>query len=148
MKFLAIDYGEKRSGLAVSDAGGLCAFPLRVLAMRGKERFFAELLALAEEYGIHAFVMGLPLRGNGEESDSSGRARKAAAALARRSPLPVFLMPEALSSHEAEARLRDAGLHGHKLKEVLDSAAAAVILESFLALPDERRLRVEARPLP
>jgi putative Holliday junction resolvase len=140
MKYLCLDYGEKRTGVAVSDSGGRAAFPRATIMMRGKEAFFAELLALAEAEGVEAFVMGLPLRENGEESEMTRRARNAAARLARRSPLPVFLMPENLSSREAEARLREAGLAGKKLKERLDRAAAAAILESFLNLPEEKRL--------
>ena len=77
--------------------------------MRGKDAFFAELLALAESEGIRAFVVGLPLRSNGEDSETTRQARNMAARLARRTDLPVYLMPELLSSHEAESRLRQAG---------------------------------------
>ena len=63
-----------------------------------------------------------------------------AARLARRTSLPVYLMPELLSSHEAEERLRLAGKSGKALRDVLDQAAAVAILESFLALPEERRV--------
>ena len=139
MKFLAIDYGQKRTGLAVSDPEGRMAFPRATLAMRGKDVFFAELLGLAENEGIQAFVVGLPLRSNGEDSETTRQARNMAARLARRTDLPVYLMPELLSSHEAESRLRQAGKSGKALLDVLDQAAAVAILESFLALPDERR---------
>lgn len=139
MKYLAIDYGQKRSGLAVSDAGGGMAFPRPAMQMRGKDAYFAELLALAEHEGVHAFVVGLPLRNTGEDSESTRQARNMAARLRRRTPLPVYLMNEYLSSHEAEARLRETGAGGKKLKNKLDSASAVGILESFLALPEERR---------
>ena len=138
MKYLGIDYGLRRTGIAVSDEGGQMAFPRPALHMRGKDIFFAELLALAEREGIQAFVVGLPLRETGEDSESTRQARNMAARLKRRSPLPVYLMNEYLSSHEAENRLREAGAAGEKLKKKLDSAAAVGILESFLALPAER----------
>lgn len=140
MKHMALDYGEKRTGIAVSDSGGTTAFPYATIIMRGKDVFFAELLKLAEEERVEVFVLGLPLRENGEESEMTRRARNTAARLKRRSCLPVYLMPENLSSHEAEQRLREAGCKDGKLKEKLDQMAAAVILESFLRLPEEKRL--------
>lgn len=139
MKYLAIDYGLKRTGLAVSDAGESFAFPRPAILMRGKEAFFSDLLALAEADHIQAFVVGLPLRGNGEDSETTRMVRNMAARLTRRTTLPVYFMPEILSSHDAEARLRESGKHGAKLRQSLDSAAAAAILESFLALPPHRR---------
>lgn len=142
MKYLAIDYGLKRTGIAVSDQSGRMAFPRTVISMRGKDAFFAELLALAEEEKAEAFVVGLPLRGDGTDSETTRMVRNMAARLARRTPLPVYLMPEGLSSWDAEERLREAGKNGKKRTATLDQAAAAAILESFLALPDARRVRV------
>lgn len=140
MKFLAIDYGRKRTGLAVSDPRGLMAFPRATILMRGKDAFFAELFALAGSESVQAFVIGLPLRSNGEDSETTRQVRNAAARLKRRTTLPVYFMPENFSSHDAECRLREAGKSGKSIKEGLDRAAAAAILESFLALPEERRI--------
>lgn len=140
MRFICLDYGEKRTGIAVSDPGGRAAFPRTTILMRGKDAFFAELLTLAEAEGAQAFVIGLPLRENGEDSEMTRRVRNVAARLKRRVALPVYFMPEGLSSQAAEARLREAGLSGKKLKDRLDQAAAAAILESFLNLPEDRRL--------
>lgn len=140
MKYLALDYGEKRVGLALSDPEGRMVFPRAAIAMRGREAFFAELLALAEAEEVQAFVVGLPLRAGGQDSETTRRARNLAARLKRRSALRVYLMPEELSSCEAEERLRATGLRGAKLKARLDQTAAAAILESFLNLPEERRM--------
>ena len=142
MKFLCIDYGQKRTGLAVCDPGERMAFPREMLLMRGKDRFFNELLAVAEREQAEAFVIGLPLRENGEDSETTRQVRNMAARLKRRSDLPVYFMEEALSSYEAESRLREAGSGGKALKSKLDSAAAVAILESFLALPGFRRVPV------
>ena len=139
MKYLAIDYGQKRTGLALSDPAGRMAFPRATFRMRGREAFFAELLALARDEGVQAFVVGLPLRTNNEDSETTRQARNMAARLMRRTSLPVYFMPEALSSHEAEERLRQAGKSGKELRDALDGAAAVAILESFLALPEECR---------
>ena len=140
MKFLAIDYGQKRTGIALSDPGGHLAFPRATISMRGKDAFFAELLALAEAEGAGGFVVGLPLRENGEDSETTRQMRNMAERLKRRTPLPVYLMSEALSSHEALMRLRAAGKKDKVAQGSLDKAAAAAILESFLALPEDRRM--------
>jgi len=140
MKFLAIDYGQKRTGIALSDPGGHLAFPRATISMRGKDAFFAELLALAEAEGVGGFVVGLPLRESGQDSETTRQARNMAARLKRRTQLPVYFMSEALSSHDAQSRLRAAGKNDQAVREMLDKAAAAAILESFLALPEERRL--------
>jgi len=84
-------------------------------------------------------VVGLPLRENGQDSETTRQARNMAARLKRRTVLPVYFMSEALSSHEAEERLRAAGKNDKAVREMLDKAAAAAILESFLALPEDRR---------
>lgn len=139
MKYLGIDYGQKRTGIAVSDSGGRMAFPRKGLLMRGKDIFFSELLALAQAEAVEAFVVGLPLRSSGEDSETTRQVRNMAARLGRRSTLPIYLMDESLSSLDAESRLREAGRKGGDLKDRLDSASAVAILESFLALPEERR---------
>jgi RNAse H-fold protein YqgF len=129
----------KRTGIAVSDPEGRMAFPREAVPMRGKDAFFAGLLELAASEGVGAFVVGLPLYLNGDESETTRMVRNMAARLKRRSPLPVYFMPEALSSWEAEARLREAGKHGKEIQKKIDSSAAVAILESFLALSEERR---------
>ena len=140
MKLLAIDYGQKRTGIAVTDAGGSMAFPRTTLAMRGKDIFFAELLALAEEENVAAFVVGLPTRQDGTDSETTRQVRNMAARLTRRTTLPVYLMEETLSSYDAEIRLREAGKSGKGMRTKLDQAAAVAILESFLALPLNKRI--------
>ena len=96
MKFLAIDYGQKRTGIAVSDPGEQMAFPRATILMQGKDAFFAELLEFAERERAEAFVVGLPLRGNGEDSETTRQVRNMAARLKRRSSLPIYFMPETL----------------------------------------------------
>ena len=61
MKYLGIDYGTRRTGVAASDTGGSMAFPRRTIVMTTRDRFFAELLAVAEEERAEAYVVGLPL---------------------------------------------------------------------------------------
>ena len=68
MKYLAIDYGQKRTGIAVSDTGGSMAFPRKTILMRTRAAFFEELLALIEAEATDAIVIGLPINLDGEES--------------------------------------------------------------------------------
>ena len=144
MKLLAIDYGLVRTGIAVTDAGGRMAFPRCTITLppqTPKARFFEQLLAVIAEEAPAALVLGLPLMPDGEESLTTRQVRNFAARLQRRVALPLYLMPELLSSHEAENDLREAGLKGRAQKAVLDQQSAVRILESFLSESHpERRL--------
>ena len=150
MKYLGIDYGDERVGLAVCDAAESMAFALRTLerkSMPTKEQFFDELLKIFAEEGVGGIVIGLPLPLNStvdlEEPLSCRKARNFAERLARRTQLPIFLVNEALSSSEAETRLQQAGFKRDQLKARLDAEAAAVILQQFLNLPPEKRISYE-----
>ena len=142
MKYLCIDYGQKRTGIALSDEGGRMAFARTVLTMAGKERFWEELLTLIASEKPAALVVGLPLRNDGSDSLTTRQTRNFAASLKRRVTLPVYFMEESYSSFAAESLLREAGKTGRKARETLDAAAAASILESFLTL--DETLRVHA----
>ncbi len=139
MKYLAIDYGQKRTGIAATDTGGCMAFPRRTITMSTRDAFFAELLALIEAEAPHAIVVGLPQLEDGTDTLTTRQVRNFVERLKRRSPLDVYLVPELLSSYEAEAELREAGIGGRALSKVVDQQAAVRILESFLNLPEERR---------
>lgn len=136
MKLLGIDYGLTRTGIAVTDAGSHMAFGRCTLTLppQGtRDAWFAQLLACIAEENPAALVVGLPLREDGSDSDTTRQVRNFVEKLKRRVNVPVYLMPEYLSSHEAEQDLREAGLRGKQLRNVLDQQAAARILESFLA---------------
>ncbi|MEZ6852674.1 Holliday junction resolvase RuvX [Halodesulfovibrio aestuarii] len=143
MKYIAIDYGTKRTGLAASDTGGNMAFPRMTLTMKTREKFFTELLAFIEKETPDAIVVGLPMTLDGEETLMSRQVRNFLARLRRRCDLPIFIITEALSSFEAELELRDAGLKGHEIDKVVDQQAAVRILESFLHLSEEHRQRYD-----
>lgn len=104
-----------------------------------KTVFFERLLQIIAEETPDALVLGLPLLTDGQESLTTRQIRNMAARIQRRVPLPIYLMPELLSSHEAENDLWEAGLRKAAHKAVLDQQAAVRILESFLAEPDPSR---------
>lgn len=139
MKYLAIDYGQKRTGIAVSDSGGSMAFPRRTIQMRTREAFFEELLALLDAEAPDALVIGLPVNLDGEETLTTRQTRNFAKNLKKKTPLPIFWMEEALSSFEAEIDLRQAGRSAAKSRAVLDQQAAVRILQSFLDQPEGSR---------
>ncbi len=145
MKYLCIDYGQKRCGIAVSDAGGRLAFARLTLERRTREAFFSDLLRLIAEEGAEAVVIGLPRYGDGSDSLTTRQVRNFAESLRRRCALPMYFMEEWLSSDEAFAMLRESGYSLEELKRnpgLVDKAAAARILESFLNQPEDRRVPV------
>lgn len=143
MKFVGIDYGLARTGLAVSDPEGRLAFPVATLRLADYPNRRALLDALAQH--VHsvqgqAIVMGLPLLADGTESLTTRQVRHATERLKRRLPMPFYYMNEELSSEEAWEDLRRAGMPSPRRAAVLDQQAAVRILSSFLALdPSQRR---------
>ena len=142
MKLLGIDYGLARTGVAVTDAGGRMAFPRCTVTMppgATRAAFFEKLLNVIAAEAPQALVVGLPLLENGEETLTTRQIRHFTERLKRRVDLPIYFMPELLSSQEAEADLREAGIRPRDRRAVLDQQAAVRILESFLSEPEDRR---------
>lgn len=138
MRVLGVDYGERRIGLAVSDASGMLARPLRVLEPRGSLRDRAAAVAAevagtaAEPDGLALVVVGVPRALNGAPHAQTARTIAFADALRAVSAVPVGLQDERLTSLEAEARLAVRERDWRKRKLRLDAAAAAVILQDYL----------------
>lgn len=142
LKFVGVDYGLARVGLAVSDPEERLAFPLATLHFQKFPSRKVFLTALAERIvaeGAGGIVMGLPVLADGGDSLTTRQVRNATARLKRRMALPVFYMSEVLSSAEAWADLNEAGLAPRRRRAVLDQQAAVRILSSFLALSPEKR---------
>jgi putative Holliday junction resolvase len=138
VRALGIDYGERRIGLALSDATGLLASPWKQLSndanvAAAARRLAAEVRALqAEEDGLDAVVIGLPRRLNGSPNDQTGRVQKLAALLSAEIAAPITLQDERLTSHEADELLARREHDWRKRKKQVDAMAAAVILQEFL----------------
>ena len=141
MRIVGLDIGERRIGVAVSDATGTLARPLAVLRPAGLDVDALQLVAneivrlAAEEDGVGAIVVGLPRRLDGTPTEMTPRVEQFARSLREKTSLPVTLQDERLSSREAESRLalRDKDWRSRKAR--LDAAAAAIILQDYL---DER----------
>jgi putative Holliday junction resolvase len=130
--------GERRIGVAVSDASGTLARPVGVVQTSGLEgdaleRTAAEISRLADEDdGLEALVIGLPRRLDGSANDMTPRVEAFAQTLGHRTSLPVVLQDERLTSLEAESRLALREKDWRARKARLDAAAAAIILQDYL----------------
>jgi putative Holliday junction resolvase len=132
---LAVDYGERRVGLAISDPTGTIPTPLPVLRRRrGQRPPVAAIGAIAKERGARALVIGLPLTLDGGESEWTREVRRFGERLSRRTGLALYWVDERLTSVEAERAVRASGLPRAKReqKDRIDTAAAMIILQRFL----------------
>jgi putative pre-16S rRNA nuclease len=132
-RLIAVDWGDVRIGLALSDETQILASPLETLVRRAGKRFpmprFLELVAAHEPVGV---VVGLPLTGEGTEAASAKAAREMAATIARRTGLPVALWDERMSTARALGAIREQGGSTRGRREAVDALAAAVLLQHFM----------------
>ncbi len=135
MRFLGIDYGERRVGLALSDPTGMIAGPHTTLKRRrGKRPPVAAVETVIREHGVTGVVVGLPLDLHGEETAWTREVRAFGDALGERTGLPVHYIDERMTSVRAERAVRSIGLPKgeRERKERVDAAAAALILQTYL----------------
>jgi putative holliday junction resolvase len=148
VRALGIDYGRKRIGLALSDATGLLARPWKTIVKMGSPREIAaalagEISALArDDDGLAAVVLGLPRRLSGEANEQTAAVETLAALLREIIEVPLVLQDERLTSREAEELLARYEKDWRRRKPLIDSAAAAIILQDYLD-GLERGARVE-----
>jgi putative Holliday junction resolvase len=136
-RYLGLDVGTKRIGIAVSDELGLTAQPVMTLETRRNPREDLRSIArLARRYAVAGIVVGNPLHISGELSPRAGKVQALAAELGTLTGLPIHLWDERLTSREAHQILYEAGHARQEHKELVDQVAATLILQSFL---DERR---------
>jgi putative Holliday junction resolvase len=132
-RVLAIDWGEVRIGLALSDETQLLASPLDTLTRRPGKRFpmprFLELVTRHRPAGV---VVGLPLSPDGTEGESARQARELAGRVARRTGLPVALWDERLTTTRALGAIREMGGSARGRKKDVDALAATVLLQHWL----------------
>jgi putative Holliday junction resolvase len=132
MRYLGLDFGRARIGLALADDVLRTARAHATVPRRGEAADLDAIAEVAAQYEVTRAVVGLPLHMDGSEGNSARLARAFAASLATRLALPVELHDERLSTFEASQRLRDQGLSARDQKGVIDAEAAAVILQGWL----------------
>ena len=130
MRYLAIDYGQKRTGVAICDEKERIASPLTVIT--GQRDLVSRIAEITEREQAGGIVVGLPLNMDGSEGKAAKIARKFGARLAEAVGVQVLFHDERLSSFDAEQKLIEADLSRKKKKKRIDAVAAASILQSFL----------------
>lgn len=128
-RYLGVDYGTKRIGLAISDGLGLTARPLEVVSRPDLER---ALRRIVDEYPVAEVVVGLPTALGGHEGDSATAARKLGEEIGELLAIPVRYIDERFTSRMAESALLESGMRRRDRKETVDKVAAAIILQTFL----------------
>lgn len=139
MRFVGVDYGKKRIGLAISDATAFLARPWQVVPVPDPDpEFAATMIAdffprlMSEDDGVDGIVIGLPRRLDGSDTDQTADVRSFAKMLEVITGIDVFLVDERLTSVEAEAQLATREKDWKKRKQQIDAVAAAIILQDFL----------------
>lgn len=135
MRILAVDYGDQRTGVAVSDPTGLIAGDAFVIAEWNSERLADKIAVECEKRGVEKIVLGNPLNMDGSAGRRSEKARAFGALLRERTGLEVVLWDERRTTVEAHDILSANDRHGKKRRQTVDAVAATLILEGFLGRP-------------
>ena len=133
MKIMGIDYGDARTGVAISDL--LCSIvgSTAVVPSRNREKLMADILRLIQDNGVGEVVVGLPKNMDGSEGARAELCRAFADELKERCGLPVVMWDERRTTVEAHNILSAHNYHGQKRKNTVDAVAASLILEGYLA---------------
>jgi putative Holliday junction resolvase len=131
-RVLALDLGEKRIGLALSDEGRVLARSLAVLKRGSRLADFERISRIVDEQAVNLLVVGLPVLLSGQEGTKAAWVRDYAADLANRLGLALVFWDESFSTIAAERSLRERGKRGAKQRQWVDAVAAAMILQSYL----------------
>lgn len=133
-RYLGVDYGTKRIGLAISDGLGLTARPLEVVARPDLE---TALRRIIDQYPVAEVVVGLPTALGGHEGESATAARALGEEIGELLAVPVRYVDERFTSRIAESVLLESGMKRRDRKETVDKVAAAIILQTFLDSKDD-----------
>lgn len=129
-RILGVDYGESRTGLAISDASRFLSSGLGNVQGGGLEKTAERILGVAAEQRAVAIVLGLPVNMNGTEGPKAARIRELAEILER--TLPVYLMDERMTTMAAARFLNETNTRGKKRRGVIDTLSAQIILQNAL----------------
>ena len=132
MRILALDVGDRRIGVAVSDPTGSIATPLAVIHRTGGEKDFSAVLEHVRQQEAEHILVGLPISLSGKLHSQARAVQGFVATLISRSPVPVETLDERLTTVQAERRMQEAGASAQKRKVLRDAAAAAILLQAYL----------------
>ena len=132
-RYLAVDYGRKRIGLAISDPLGMIATPAGFIERRaGKRPPITKILARAKELEARGFIFGLPLDGEGHETDWTAEIRALGVEIAKRTGLPVRFLDERFTTAAALRTVKEMGESTRGRKGDVDALAATILLQQAL----------------
>ncbi len=131
-RILAVDYGEKRIGLAISEELGITASPLMTLVKRSDDEAVQQIAQLASQFRVSQIVVGLPRRTDTKEGEMERKVKAFAEKLQRAAQAPVVLFDERFTTRIAEQVLLEADLSRRKRKQLRDRLAAVILLQSYL----------------
>ncbi|MSP12998.1 MAG: Holliday junction resolvase RuvX [Chloroflexi bacterium] len=132
MRVMALDVGERRIGVGVSDESSLLARPVAVLIRTTKARDLPKIASLAQELEVQRIVIGLPLLMGGEAGQQARRTQRFAADLQQHIDIPITFWDERQSSQTAQDIMRQQGLGPTRRRQREDAVAAAVFLQDYL----------------
>ena len=132
MKIMAIDYGDARTGIAISDATCTIVGTTTVIHSRNREKTAQSIRELIVHHDVGTLVMGFPRNMDGSEGPRAELYRAFAAYLEEVTAMPVRLWDERRTTVEAHQILSDHNYHGKKRKNTVDAVAASLILEGYL----------------
>jgi len=139
MKLLSIDYGAARTGLAVCDKDEIIASPLCVIGEKNFNALIDKIAAVISENDIEGVVVGDPVNMDGTKGEKSVKCGLLARKLREKVPVPVEMWDERLTTVTAIGIMNENNRRGKKRKETIDSVAAAVILEAYMAYRKNKR---------
>lgn len=131
-KILSVDFGDTRTGLAVSDPSRLLASGIGYVSPGGIEKTADAVAEIATEQRVTAIVVGLPVNMDGSEGGRAQRCKKFASMLSERTGVPVAMFDERMTTMTASRYLNETGTHGKKRKTVIDTLSAQIILQNCL----------------
>lgn len=131
-KLLGVDFGDKRTGLAISNEGQSMASGICQIQVGGMQRTAEAVARVAKEQGAVAYVVGLPVNMDGSHGPRSAHAEKFARLLAEASALPVVLQDERMTTMAASRYLNETDTRGKQRKAVIDTLSAEIILQNAL----------------
>ncbi len=129
---MGIDYGDKRIGIALSDALCIISSPYEVYQNKGEADALSHIEKLIKEYNVDTIAMGLPLNMDGTEGERAKIHRQFGEKLASQTKVKVVYVDERLTSAEAEEILISSGVRREKRKEIIDKISAQIILQTYM----------------
>mgnify|MGYP001170976902 CR=1 FL=1 len=131
-RLLAIDHGEKRVGLAISDPSRIISKPLKTLFVSDLQFFFEELLKIISDYDIEKIIIGLPIGMDGKKTQQTKKVEAFKDILQNKIDIPIIMFDERLSSISAKKSLISQGIKTGYNKSQIDQTAAAIFLQHYI----------------